>query len=123
VSFYEVVDHQENLQDQRSEDQEVVPSLVDPSARLTHLENISQETIVRKSTRGTIPQHRFHIEGEALIVTLQDDEEPNSVKEAFSGPAKDKWIEAMKEEMESMRTKHVWDLVDLPPSRKTIGNK
>ena len=42
-----------------------------------------------------------------MIVTPQDDEEPNSVQEAFSVPTKDKWIEAMKEEMGSMRTNHV----------------
>ena len=29
----------------------------------------------------------------------------------------------MKEEMYSMESNRVWDLVDLPPSRKTIGNK
>ena len=29
----------------------------------------------------------------------------------------------MDEEIESMKKNHVWDLVDLPPGRKTIGNK
>ena len=29
----------------------------------------------------------------------------------------------MDDEMESMRTNQVWDLVDLPLGRKTIGNK
>ena len=29
----------------------------------------------------------------------------------------------MKEEMNSMELNRVWDLVDLPPSHKTIGNK
>ena len=29
----------------------------------------------------------------------------------------------MKEEMNSMESNRVWDFVDLPPSRKTIGNK
>ena len=29
----------------------------------------------------------------------------------------------MIEEMESMGTNHVWDLVDLPPSQKRIENK
>ncbi|OMO52435.1 reverse transcriptase [Corchorus capsularis] len=33
------------------------------------------------------------------------------------------WTNAMNDEMESMKTNHVWDLVDLPPGRKTIGNK
>ena len=32
-------------------------------------------------------------------------------------------MEAIQEEMDSMRTNHVWDLLDLPPSRKTVGNK
>ena len=30
---------------------------------------------------------------------------------------------AMKEEMSSMDKNNVWELVDLPPGRKTIGNK
>jgi hypothetical protein len=30
---------------------------------------------------------------------------------------------AMKDEMESMRTNQVWELVDLPLRRKSIGNK
>ena len=58
-----------------------------------------------------------------FIVTLQDVEKPNSVKKAFSDLTKDKRIEAMKEEMKFMRTNHVWDFVDLPLSRKKLGNK
>ena len=30
---------------------------------------------------------------------------------------------AMKDEMESMRTNQVWELVNLPSGRKSIGNK
>jgi hypothetical protein len=37
--------------------------------------------------------------------------------------AKEKWMKAMKEEMESMRSNNIWELVDLPEGRKTIGNK
>ena len=32
-------------------------------------------------------------------------------------------MKAMNNEMESMRTNQVWDLVDLPSGRKAIGNK
>ena len=32
-------------------------------------------------------------------------------------------MKAMNDEMESMRTNQVWDLVDLPLERKAIGNK
>ena len=54
MSFFEVVDHQETFQDQRSEEQEVVASLYNTSGRLTHIDNIPEETHVRNSTRGTI---------------------------------------------------------------------
>jgi hypothetical protein len=37
--------------------------------------------------------------------------------------AKEKWMKVMKEEMESMRSNNIWELVDLPEGRKTIGNK
>jgi hypothetical protein len=32
-------------------------------------------------------------------------------------------MEAMEEEMESMRSSNVWELVDLSEGRKAIGNK
>jgi len=35
----------------------------------------------------------------------------------------DEWKLALQDDMESMRKNHVWDLVDLPPGRKTIENK
>ena len=57
------------------------------------------------------------------MVSSQDDEEPRTVQEALSSSASDKWMKAMDDEMESMRTNQVWDLVDLPPGRKAIGNK
>src|SRR5438270_8556044 len=43
-------------------------------------------------------------------------------KEALSLANANKWKAAMQEELEFMWTK-VWDLVDLPAGRKTIGNK
>ena len=45
------------------------------------------------------------------------------MSEALSCPAKGEWIKAMKEEMASMRSNHVWKLVDLPKGCKAIGNK
>uniref|UniRef100_A0A2N9ER04 Integrase catalytic domain-containing protein n=1 Tax=Fagus sylvatica TaxID=28930 RepID=A0A2N9ER04_FAGSY len=36
---------------------------------------------------------------------------------------RDEWMTAMQEEMSSMDKNNVWELVDLPPGRKTIGNK
>ena len=45
---------------------------------------------------------------------MQDDEEPKSINEALTCSAKEKWLKAMEEEMESMRSNNVWELVDLP---------
>ena len=49
------------------------------------------------------------------MIAPQDDEEPKTITEALSGPKAKEWSKAMEEEMESMRTNQVWDLVDLPP--------
>ena len=58
-----------------------------------------------------------------FIVAPEDDEEPKIVKVALECPAKEKWIVALEDEMESMKVNQVWSLVDLPPGRKAIGNK
>ena len=52
-----------------------------------------------------------------------DDDEPASYLEALASTAKSEWIVAMQEEMSSMDKNKVWELVDIPPRRKTIGNK
>ena len=41
----------------------------------------------------------------------------------MESPTSDEWKLALQDDMESMRKNHVWDLVDLPPGRKTIENK
>ena len=51
------------------------------------------------------------------------EEEPKTIQEALSSPTSKEWIKAMEEEMNSMKSNQVLDLVDLPPSRKTIGSK
>ena len=57
------------------------------------------------------------------MIAPQDDEEPKTITEDLSGPKAKEWNKAIEEEMESMRTNQVLDLVDLPPGRKSIGNK
>src|SRR5438270_549399 len=79
----------------------------------------------RRSQRGKIPR-RYHIIGGDVAMTAGsylDDVETMSYKHALSLPNACKWKEAMREEMESMWTNQVWDLVDLPTGRKAIGNK
>ena len=57
------------------------------------------------------------------MTASQDDDEPKIVQEALSSSVSDEQMKAMNDEMESMRTNQVQDLVDLPSGRKAIGNK
>ena len=45
------------------------------------------------------------------------------IRQVLSSPVSKEWSLTMQDNIEYMRTNHVWDLVDLPPRRKTIGNK
>ena len=75
-----------------------------PSSGIKPLEVDSQEPQLRRSNRGNIPRRRFDIEGEAFMVAPHDDDEPRTVQKALLSSAKDEWMKAMNDEMESMRT-------------------
>ena len=49
-----------------------------------------------------------------LEVMLLDHDEPTNYEEAMMSPDSDKWLEAMKSEIESMYENKVWTLIDLP---------
>ena len=46
--------------------------------------------------------------------------EPETYKQAMNSKDASKWLEAMKSEMQSMKTNQTWDLVKLPPGRKLV---
>ena len=50
-------------------------------------------------------------------------EEPTSYVEALGSPHHKEWMEAMRDEMDSMMRNKVWELVSLPPRCKSMGNK
>ena len=58
-----------------------------------------------------------------LEVMLLDHDEPMNYEEAMMSPDSDRWLEAMKSEIESMYENKVWTLVDLPDDRQAIENK
>ena len=78
---------------------------------------------IQTSNRISISRRRFEIEGEAFIIASHDGDKPRTYSESITSSAKELWIKVMDEEMESIRSNHVWDLVNLPPNRKVIGNK
>jgi len=57
------------------------------------------------------------------LCTPLEVEEPTSFQEAIDSPNSKEWMDAMRDEMDSMMRNHVWELVDLPSGRKSIGNK
>ncbi|KAK4388273.1 Retrovirus-related Pol polyprotein from transposon TNT 1-94 [Sesamum angolense] len=83
----------------------------------------SQDPQMQRSKCGGIPRRRYEIEGESFMCASVDIDEPTTYEEAVTSPNANEWIIAMKEEMSSMAKNNVWELVDLPTGRKTIGNK
>ncbi|KAL0421930.1 UNVERIFIED_CONTAM: Retrovirus-related Pol polyprotein from transposon TNT 1-94 [Sesamum latifolium] len=102
------------------EDNESDPKL---SGSCSLEEHNSQNPQMRRSKRGGIPRRRYEIEGESFMCASVDIDEPATYEEAVTSPNANEWITAMKEEMSSMAKNNVWELVDLPAGRKTIGNK
>lgn len=108
VQFHEVV----------SISPEVVPS------GSTLMEIDGSQLPPRRSAREHVPRQYFGVEGLAhACVIPTDTDELALVDEALSSPSRDKWLAAMRDEMDSMAKNHVWELVDLPASHKSIGNK
>ena len=78
----------------------------------------------RRSERTSRPPLRYGFlvsnNGDLVVV---DSDDPTTFQEAVDGPDSDKWLEAMKEEMQSMSDNQVWDLVEPTVGVKTIGCK
>ena len=52
-----------------------------------------------------------------------DEKEPKTIQQALSDLKAKEWFEGMEEEINSMKSNKVWDLVDLLLRHKTAGNK
>lgn len=50
-------------------------------------------------------------------------DEPTSFQEAIDSPNHKHWMDAMRDEIDSMARNRIWELVDLPPRYKSIRNK
>jgi hypothetical protein len=67
--------------------------------------------------RITQPPARYGMMSHVIV------KEPESFKEVLNSPEKDKWMEAIHEELNSIEENETWELTDLPPGRKSIGSK
>ncbi|KAL0394987.1 UNVERIFIED_CONTAM: hypothetical protein Slati_4464900 [Sesamum latifolium] len=75
--------------------------------------------VLRRSTRESRPPERYGFVG----LTSQLDNDPKTYGEAMLDIDSDKWLEAMKFEMDSMGSNQVWTLVDPPKGVRPVGCK
>ncbi|KAK2994002.1 hypothetical protein RJ640_005874 [Escallonia rubra] len=61
-----------------------------------------QDSQLRRGARGRVPRHHFEIDGEILMCTPTDEDEPIFVEEALSSSTSNEWMSAMKDELSSM---------------------
>ncbi|RVW13644.1 Retrovirus-related Pol polyprotein from transposon TNT 1-94 [Vitis vinifera] len=80
---------------------------------------------LRRSTREKrstiLDDYVVYLQEHEFDMGLEDN--PISVSQVKQSSNSEKWIEAMKEEMKSMKDNVVWDLVELPKGVKPIGCK
>ena len=79
---------------------------------------------LRRSTRVSRPPVRYGYDQDSYLVeALTSEEDPVTYAEAMLDIDSQKWVEAMRAEMDSMETNGVWTLVDPPSGVKAIGCK
>ncbi|XP_073126397.1 uncharacterized protein [Henckelia pumila] len=91
-------------------------------------ENLSTYNLARDRTRREIRAPKRFGETDlawyALTVAEEVEySEPDTYDEAMTSKQKNKWIEAMNEEMNSLEKNQTWTLVDRPKHQKTLGCK
>ena len=78
------------------------------------------EPVLQRSGRE---RHRSDYYREKANIASNQLIEPTTVEEALASTDKDKWLDAVEKEMESLHGNDVWDLVELPKNRKAVGSK
>ena len=98
------------------------------------IENAQQPSIVvdvpnneplRRSQRtrnSAIPDDYLTYMSEDMDESVLDND-PISFKDAMQTEYSSEWLNAMKDEMKSMSTNDVWDLVEIPKGANTVGCK
>ena len=90
-----------------------------PSSSTSHLQN--QENFEMEPRRS----ERIRVENDFGIdyYVFNIEENPQNLKYALTSPDAIFWKKVVNDEMESLISYRTWNLVDLPPSCKTIGCK
>ncbi|GFR27662.1 retrovirus-related Pol polyprotein from transposon TNT 1-94 [Trichonephila clavata] len=84
----------------------------------------TEETLVQQSSRNLRDRSILKMPAKFdSFVLLAEHIEPETYKEAMASEDSDKWLAAMKEELESLSNNNTWILVNLPSDRKAIASQ
>ena len=88
------------------------------------VESTSYEQGPRRSSRILHEPKRYgFLVTDDKTIELVDQDEPTTYHEAMMSLDSERWLQAMKSEMQSMYDNQVWNLVDPPEGAKVIGCK
>ena len=88
--------------------------------RQVELPTDTAEPALRRSRRERRPPDYYGVEANTVG---EQRNEPACIDDALQCPKRDKWINAMEQEMKSLQENDVWELVELPKDQKTVGSK
>ena len=78
------------------------------------------EAVPRRSERQRQPPDFYGIR---VNLSSEQSSEPTTIEEATACSEKSQWMQAMETEIKSLKQNDVWELVQLPKGRKTVGSK
>ncbi|KAK8564677.1 hypothetical protein V6N12_058260 [Hibiscus sabdariffa] len=114
-----------NIKLEEVQQQQVIEPEVERISQAVEENSTDLETQpLRRSTRERHEPERYGFlvttHGDVILV---DQDEPKTYQEAVASPDSEKWLEAMRSEMDSMSENQVWTLVEPPEGIKPIGCK
>ena len=115
--------HQEMQQSQNDQVEHNIGQPINDPLPEHHDNPLPNDPELRRSTR--IKRHAilddYVVYLEEADIGIKDD--PRTFKEAMESVNSDKWMDAMKGELESMATNEVWDIIELPKGSKVVDCK
>ena len=105
------------------EEQTNIDQSVDPES-INRIDEPSHTQEPRRSSRiRVVPERYGFLISDHDDISIIEEDEPTTYEEVLKSSETDKWLEAMKSEMDSMYDNQVWTLVDPPEGIKPIGCK
>ena len=96
--------------------------VVDIDNKTENITDLSNQKVIMPRHSGRIRRAPDRYEAN-IIVPDTNDEDPSSYEEAMMDSDKEKQHEAMNQEMESMYSNSIWELIDLHERFRPTGNK